>query len=99
VFTRFEVRARPVMGTASRWSLPIINHEQLDLNGMIEARDVTTEFRKLMDLVETGKMFALQEWGQSYQVVVKDYTWLPQKLDGAGAGWQGLFILIVEEVR
>lgn len=99
VFTRFEVRARPVMGTAHRWSLPIINHEELDLNGLIEARDVTVEFRKLMDLVETGKMFALQEWGQSYQVVVKDYTWFPQKLDNAGAGWQGLFILIVEEVR
>jgi hypothetical protein len=98
-FTRFEIRARAVKGAASRWSLPIINHEELDLNGVIEARDVTEEFFALMRLVETGIMFPLQEWGRTYQVVVKDFTWLPERLNLAGTGWQGVFTLIVEEVR
>jgi hypothetical protein len=99
VFTRYELRARAVKGAASRWTLPIINSEELDLNGIIEARDVTVEYNALMSLVESGKMFTLQEWGRAYQVVAKDFTWNPQKLDAAGAGWQGVFTLVVEEVR
>lgn len=98
-FTRFEIRARAAKGAASRWYLPIINHEELDLNGVIEARDVTAEFGSLMNLVETGVMFSLQEWGRTYHVVAKDFRWQPQKLNADGSGWQGLFLLIVEEAR
>ena len=98
-FTRFEVRARPVRGFATRWSLPILNSESLDLNGVIEARDVTAEYKHLMDLVESGRMFPLQEWGQTYQVVAVDFEWLPSKLNIAGTGWQGVFTLIVEEAK
>lgn len=98
-FTRFELRARAVKGAASRWSLPIINHEELDLNGVIEARDVTDEFFRLMTLVETGKMFPLQEWGRTYYVVAKDFVWKPERLNLAGTGWQGVYTLVVEEVR
>jgi hypothetical protein len=98
-FTRFELRARAVKGAASRWSLPIINHEQLDLNGVIEARDVTNEFFALMNLVESGKMFPLQEWGRTYYVVAKDFVWKPERLNLAGTGWQGVYVLVVEEVR
>jgi hypothetical protein len=98
-FTRFEIRARAAKGAASRWYLPIINHEELDLNGVIEARDVTAEFLSLMNLVETGVMFPLQEWGRTYYVVVKDFRWQPQKLNLDGSGWQGVFLLIVEEAR
>lgn len=99
IFSRFEVRARAVKGAASRWSLPIINHEELDLNGVIEARDVTDEFFRLMALVESGKMFPLQEWGRTYYVVAKDFVWKPERLNLAGTGWQGVYTLIVEEVR
>lgn len=98
-FTRFEIRARAAKGAASRWYLPIVNHEELDLNGVIEARDVTAEFTSLMDLVETGVMFSLQEWGRTYHVVAKDFRWQPQKLNADGSGWQGLFLLVVEEAR
>jgi hypothetical protein len=98
-FTRFELRARPVKGAASRWTLPLLNHEELDLNGVPEARDVTEEFYLLLGLVESGKMFPLQEWGRTYQVVAKDFTWVPQKLNLGGTGWQGVFVMIVEEVR
>ena len=98
-FTRFELRARPVKGAASRWSLPIINHEEIDLNGIVQARDVTDEFFRLMDLVESGRMFPLQEWGRTYHVVAKDFMWKPERLNLAGTGWQGVYTLVVEEVR
>ena len=98
-FTRFEVRARPVKGAASRWTLPILNHEGIDLNGVPQARNVTDEFFTLLALVESGRMFVLQEWGRAYNVTAKDFSWVPQKLNQQGTGWQGVFTLIVEEVR
>lgn len=99
VFTRFELRSRAVKGASSRWTIPIINHEVIDINGIPENRDVLAEFDRLMALVESGRMFAFQEWGRSYSVVAKDFAWNPQKLTSAGDGWQGVFTLIVEEVR
>ena len=98
IFTRFEVRARAVKGAASRWYLPIINHESLDLNGVIVARDVNVEYERLMALMESGKMFPLQEMGNVYRVVARDFKWTPEKLNTQGTGWQGVFLLVVEEV-
>ena len=98
-FTRLEIRARAVKGNASRWYLPIINHESLDLNGIPEARDVVVEFDRLMSLMETGRMVTLQEMGKSFRVVTRDFKWVPEKLTTQGTGWQGVFLLIVEEVR
>jgi hypothetical protein len=99
VFTRFEVRARPAKGQASRWYLPILNHQTLDINGIMETRNVNTEFDRLLTLVQTGRMFALQEGGHVYQCVGVDYKWFPQKLTEHGDGWQGIFVVICEEVR
>lgn len=98
-FTRLEIRARAVKGNASRWYLPIINHESLDLNGIPEARDVVVEFDRLMALMETGRMVTLQEMGKSFRVVARDFKWVPEKLTTQGTGWQGVFLLIVEEVK
>jgi hypothetical protein len=97
--TRFELRARPAKGAASRWYLPILNHEVLDLNGVPEARDVTVELDRLMALVKTGRMFTLQEGRYAYQCVAVDFRWFPQKLTEQGNGWQGVYVLICEEVR
>lgn len=99
IFTRFEIRARAAKGKAARWYLPVLNHSVLDLNGVITNRDVNDEFDLLLNLVETGKMFALQEGRRAYQAVAVDYRWFPQKLTEQGDGWQGVFLLIAEEVR
>lgn len=99
IFTRYEIRARAVKGDASRWYLPIMNHESLDLNGVIQARDVVVEFKRLMSLVQSGKMFPLQEMGETHRVVARDFKWTPEKLNTQGTGWQGVFLLIVEEVK
>jgi hypothetical protein len=98
-FTRLEIRARAVKGNASRWYLPILNHEALDLNGVPESRDVVVEFDRLMRLMETGRMVTLQEMGKSFRVVARDFKWTPEKLTTQGTGWQGVFLLIVEEVK
>jgi len=97
-FTRWEVRAIPVKGSASRWTLPIMNYDTVEIDGVIYNRDVLSELDTLMDLCESGQMFALQESGRAYQVHVKDFLWQPEKLSMNGKGWQGTFTMIVEEV-
>jgi hypothetical protein len=98
VFTRLEIRSRAVKGNASRWYLPIMNYESIDFNGVPEARDPVVEFNLLMDIMETGRMVSLQEMSTTHRVVARDFKWVPEKLTTQGTGWQGVFLLIVEEV-
>jgi hypothetical protein len=97
-FTRWELRAVAVKGRASRWTIPIVNHESIEINDIIYNRDVLAEYDKLMSLIESGRLFILQESGRSYRVQAKDFVWQPQKLTNNGKAWQGVFTIIVQEV-
>jgi hypothetical protein len=41
--TRWELRSSPIKGKASRWEVPIMNYEELDIDGVKYTRDVTLE--------------------------------------------------------
>lgn len=97
-FTRWELRAVPVKGRASRWTIPIVNHENIQIDEITYNRDVLVEYDRLMSLVESGRIFVLQESGRSYQVQAKDFVWQPQKITANGRAWQGVFVIIVQEV-
>lgn len=97
-FTRWELRAVAVKGRASRWTIPIINHENIEIDEIAYNRDVLAEYDRLMNLMESGRLFVLQESGRSYQVQAKDFMWQPQKLTSNGKAWQGVFTIIVQEV-
>jgi hypothetical protein len=96
--TRFELRARPTRGRASRWTLPIMNHEVIELDGAVENRDPLIEYDRLIELVESGTMFVYQESKRSYQCTAVEFKWVPQKVTESGKAWQGVFILTIEEV-
>lgn len=96
--TRWELRATPVRGAASRWQVPILNHDNIDIDGVVYTRDVVAELDTLMTLVEQGMIFVYQESGRSYQVHARDFDWRPEKLSANGKGWQGTFVIVVEEV-
>ena len=98
VMTRWELRASPVRGAASRWQVPIMNFDTLDIDNVSYPRDVVSELDTLMDLVEQGSVFVYQEAGRSYQVHARDFEWRPEKVSGSGRGWQGVFVIVVEEV-
>jgi len=98
VMTRWELRATPVRGAASRWQVPVMNYDTIDIDGVAYPRDVTAELDALMDLVEGGQVFVYQESGRSYQVHARDFEWRPEKLSANGKGWQGTFVIVVEEV-
>lgn len=97
-FTRWEIRAVPVKGRSSRWTIPIMNYDTIELDGVVYNRDVLAELDALMDLCQNGSLFILQESGRSYQVHAKDFLWQPEKLSANGKGWQGTFTMIVEEM-
>lgn len=98
IFTRWEVRAIPAKGRASRWTLPIMNYEEIEIDGVKYTRDCLEVLNTLLGYGYNGKLFALQEAGQSYQVHVKEYSWQPEKLTINGRAWEGTLILVVEEV-
>lgn len=98
ILTRFEVRAIPVKGRNSRWTLPIFNYEDIEIDQVPYKRDPLQVLDTLLALVESGTLFTLQESGQAYTVHAKDYKWQPEKLTANGRSWQGVFTLVVEEV-
>jgi len=96
--TRWEIRSTPVKGRASRWEVPIIVADEIEINGVKEVRDVVAEKETLLSLVQTGRVFVYQESGRAYQVLARDFVWQPDMLSSNGYGWQGSFLLVMEEV-
>jgi hypothetical protein len=96
--TRWEIRAFPVKGQASRWDVPVIIADDVDINGMIEARNPLADKTALLNLIQNGAVFQYQESGQSYQVLARDFIWQPERLSTTGNGWQGTFLITLEEV-
>ena len=98
VMTRWEIRSIPVKGRASRWTLPIMNYEDIEIDGVMYKRDPQQVLETLISLVQSGQLFILQESGRAYQVHGKDFVWQPEKLSMNGKAWQGTCTLVVEEV-
>ena len=96
--TRWEFRAFAVKGKASRWDVPLIIADDVDINGMIESRNPIADKNALLSLIQDGTVFQYQESGQSYQVLARDFIWQPERLSTTGNGWQGTFLIVLEEV-
>lgn len=96
--TRWELRAFPVKGKASRWDVPVILADEVDINGMVDARDPVADKNALLSLIEQGTVFQYQESGQAYQVTAREFLWQPERLSTTGNGWQGTLLLVLEEV-
>jgi hypothetical protein len=97
--TRWEIRSIPVKGSTSRWTLPIMNYEEIEIDMVKYTRDPLAALNVLLNLVQSSELFVLQESGTSYQVHAKSYVWRPEKLTTNGKSWQGMFVLVVEEVQ
>ena len=96
--TRWEMRSIPAKGKASKWQVPIMNYQELDINGVKAVRDPVSELEFLMTLVESGRLFNYQESGIVYSVHATGFEWKPESLTSSGTGWQGTYTLVVEEI-
>jgi len=97
--TRWEMRAMPANGQATRWTIPIVNHESVNINGDDVQRDPLAEYDRLMELYSSRRLFTLQESGRTYYVQAKNFQWKPEKLSSNGKSWQGIYTIVVEEIR
>jgi len=97
--TRWEIRAFPVKGRASRWDVPVILADEVDINGMAEIRNPVTDKNNLIALLQNGAVFTYQESGQAYQVMAREFIWQPERLSSTGNGWQGTLLMVLEEVQ
>ncbi len=96
--TRWELRSFPVKGTASRWEVPVIIADDVDINGVVESRNPVNDKNNLLYLVQNGSVFTYQESSQSYQVLAREFMWQPERLSTTGNGWQGTLLMVLEEV-
>ena len=97
--TRWEIRAFPVKGRASRWDVPVIIADEVDISGITEIRNPVTDKNNLIALLQNGSVFTYQESGQAYQVMARDFLWTPERLSSVGNGWQGTLLMVLEEVQ
>lgn len=98
IVTRWELRSFPVKGRASRWEVPLIIADDVEINGIVEARNPVNDKNDLLSLIQNGTVFQYQESGQAYQVLARDFVWQPERLSTTGNGWQGTFLIVLEEV-
>jgi len=96
--TRWELRSIAAVGKASQWDVPIMNYQELDVNGVKVVRDPTQELQYLMNLVQSGSLFYYQESGLVYSVHATGFEWSPESLATGGLGWQGTYVLTIEEI-
>jgi hypothetical protein len=76
-----------------------MNYEEVEIDMVKYTRDPLAALNVLLNLVQSSQLFVLQESGTSYQVHAKSYVWRPEKLTVNGRSWQGVFVLVVEEVQ
>jgi hypothetical protein len=96
--TRWELRSVPTVGQASAWEVPVMNYQELDINGSKVIRNPTDELEFLMNLVQSGRLFFYQESGNVYTVHATGFEWQPETLATGGLGWQGTYVLKIEEI-
>lgn len=97
--TRLEFRAIPVTGRASEWRVPLLIHDTVSYDNVIQDRDVVSDFDTLMELVESRREFDYREGGRLYRVHATDFLWVPHHLTLDGNAYNGTFLIVLRELR
>jgi hypothetical protein len=98
--TRWEVRVVPVAGRASEWVIPLLLRDAITVLGGTQQRNVVEDRENLVNLVETTRVFTYREGFRSWQVNALDFEWRPEQLsDRVAGGWQGVFNIMIREIR
>lgn len=96
--TRWELRAMPNTGRAQKWTLPILIAEALEVNGSTYQRDVQEDVEALTGLVASGRVFTFREGGQTWSCTADSFEWTPRRLNTDGSAYQGLLVLVIQEL-
>lgn len=95
--TGFMLRSYPAPKRVSKFSVPIMLFDSINVADRDWAGNPSADFEFLSGLHKRQLPFTYQEGEISYTVVMDDYQWLPEKRSNV-AGWQGTFVAVLREI-
>jgi hypothetical protein len=99
--TRWMARAYAAPLRSQIFSVPIIMHHKLNINGREYWQDVDNEMALLRDLVDTPRIVTYQENANTFSVVVENVQWQARQI--VTAHWEndfeGTAIVVMRSVR
>jgi hypothetical protein len=95
--TGFMLRSYPAPKRVSKFSVPVMLFDSVNVADRDWAGDPGTDFAFLTDLHKKQLPFIYQEGEVSYTVVMDDYQWLPEKRSNV-SGFQGTFVAVLREI-
>lgn len=96
---RWTLRSYPTPKRSGQWDIPIMLYSEINAADKDWAFDVTAEYAFLSGLFNTGNIVNLQVGNTNYQVVLYDFTWLPEQTTALNDGNQeGTFYAQFREI-
>jgi hypothetical protein len=95
--TGFMLRSYPAPKRISKFSVPVMLFDSINVGDRDWAGNPGTDFSFLTDLHKKQLPFTYQEGEVSYTVVMDDYQWLPEKRSNV-SGFQGTFVAVLREI-
>jgi hypothetical protein len=99
LMTRMELRATPVVGDATEWTVPVAIREMVTVDGSTVLRDTLEDESHLIGLATSGKTFVYREGSRSWPVNCVGYTWVKERRAADMDGWQGTLVLKLRSVQ
>jgi len=99
--TRWMVRAYAAPDRSEIFTVPLLIHDTIDLNGRTFTFNVNTELNAIRDLVSNPRVVVFQEENAIHSVIVEDVVWQPSVTvaRSSGAKLQGTATVIMRTVK
>ncbi len=99
--TRWMARAYAAPLRSQIFSVPILMHHKLNINGREYWQDVDVELGLLRDLVDTPRIVTYQENDNTFSVVVENIQWQARQMVTANLDhdFEGTAIVVMRSVR
>jgi len=97
VLTRWLQRSYPAPTRSTRYRVPIMLYDTVNLDGTDYYLNPADELSILVTLHKDQNVFTYQEGTKTYLVTMEDYTWLPEK-ESITDGFQGTFVAELREI-
>jgi hypothetical protein len=99
VLNRWTLRSYPVPKRSGQWDVPIMLYDTVQIGDKDWNFDVQGEYAFLSGLFNTGTIVNLEVANSVYQVILYDFTWLPEMADSDNDGSQsGTFYAQFREI-
>lgn len=97
VLTRWLQRSYPAPTRSTRYRVPVMLYDTVNLDGTDYYLNPADELEILVTLHKDQNVFTYQEGTKTYLVTMEDYTWLPEK-ESMSEGFQGTFVAELREI-